>query len=178
MGKIQLSTTYHWTWSSWSVDWVLLSGGQDPVVMHECAGPGLVVQRTQSGSPQCQVHPSRVCFHQNPWEDIQDTLSDCTGIKLSCRSLFAIFVADADCSVCEIRTSSTMPTLKLGVYSYFACVYMCTVSETGVPHSQNSDNFTVTVVGEPKIKEFFFFNTIKVLEYMLLRLLRRYQLAQ
>ena len=55
-----------------------------------------------------------------------------------------------DCSKCEIP-SSTTPTLKLGIYSFFAGVYTCTVSGTGVPHSQNSDKFTVTVVGEPKI---------------------------
>ena len=55
------------------------------------------------------------------------------------------------CSGCNIDTSSTEPTLTVGnpqLYSYYAGVYTCTVSETGRPDSTNSEDFTVTVVGE------------------------------
>ena len=51
-----------------------------------------------------------------------------------------------DC--CSIDTSSTTSTLSVGkppLFSYYAGIYTCTVSESGRPAS---DNFTVTVVGE------------------------------
>ena len=52
---------------------------------------------------------------------------------------------------CDIDTSSTEPTLTVGnphLLSYNAGVYTCTVSETGRSDSTNSEDFTVTVVGE------------------------------
>ena len=56
-----------------------------------------------------------------------------------------------DCIWCNIDTSSTEPTLTVGkrhLFSYYAGVYTCTVSETGISDSTNSEDFTVTVVGE------------------------------
>ena len=55
------------------------------------------------------------------------------------------------CSGCDIDTSSAGYTLSLGyihLYSYHTGVYTCTVSETGRTDSTNSEDFTVTVVGE------------------------------
>ena len=55
------------------------------------------------------------------------------------------------CTGCNVDTSSTTSLLALGqnaLYSYFAGVYTCTVSESGRPDSGNSDDFTVTVVGK------------------------------
>ena len=51
---------------------------------------------------------------------------------------------------CNIDTSSTTSTLDLRrpLYSYFAGIYTCTVSESDRPDSDNSDDFTVRVVGE------------------------------
>ena len=54
-------------------------------------------------------------------------------------------------SNCNIDLSSTGPTLTVGIphlLSYYAGVYTCTVSETGRSDSTNSEDFTVTVVGE------------------------------
>ena len=58
-----------------------------------------------------------------------------------------------DCtgSNCDIDTLSTDPTLTVGnphLLSYYAGVYTCTVRETGRSDSTNSEDFTVTVVGE------------------------------
>ena len=55
-----------------------------------------------------------------------------------------------DCYRCHIDTFSTTSLLALGrpaLSSYFAGVYMCNVSESGRPNSENSDDFTLTVVG-------------------------------
>ena len=54
------------------------------------------------------------------------------------------------CTGCNIDTSSTTSTLTVGspLYSYRAGVYTCTVSESGRPDSDNSDDFTVRVVGK------------------------------
>ena len=54
------------------------------------------------------------------------------------------------CTSCDIDTSSTTSTLTVGspLTSYFAGIYTCTVSESGRPDSDNSDDFTVTVVGK------------------------------
>ena len=53
------------------------------------------------------------------------------------------------CSVCG-SASSTTSTLTVGspLYSYPAGNYTCTVSESGRPDSDNSDDFTVRVVGK------------------------------
>ena len=53
------------------------------------------------------------------------------------------------CTSCP-TASSTTSTLTVGspLYSYRAGVYTCTVSESGRPDSDNSDDFTVKVVGE------------------------------
>ena len=50
---------------------------------------------------------------------------------------------------CYIDVSSTTSTLSLGapIISYRAGIYTCTVSESGRPDSDNSDDFTVRVVG-------------------------------
>ena len=56
-----------------------------------------------------------------------------------------------DCTGCDIDTSSTGSTLTVGnpqLYSYYAGAYTCTVSETNRSDSTNSEDFTVTVVGE------------------------------
>ena len=56
-----------------------------------------------------------------------------------------------DCYSCDVDTSSTDPTLTVGnphLFSYYAGVYTCTVNETGRSASTNSEDFTVTVVGE------------------------------
>ena len=58
-------------------------------------------------------------------------------------------------SNCDIGTLSTGSTLTAGkphMLSYYAGVYTCTVSETGRPNSTNSEDFTVTVVGECHFK--------------------------
>ena len=54
------------------------------------------------------------------------------------------------CSECVTDTSSTTSTLTVGspLYSYRAGIYTCTVSESGRPDSENSDDFTVRVVGK------------------------------
>ena len=55
-----------------------------------------------------------------------------------------------DCTRCNIDLSPNASQLALGhpaLYSYFAGVYTCTVSESGRPDSGSSDDFTVTVVG-------------------------------
>ena len=54
------------------------------------------------------------------------------------------------CTGCDIDTSSTTSTLIVGspLYTYHAGIYTCTVSENGRPDSDNSDDFTVRVVGE------------------------------
>ena len=62
---------------------------------------------------------------------------------------------DCSGSNCDIDTSSTEPTLTMGrphLYSYYAGVYTCTVSETGRSASTNSEDFTVIVVGECHFK--------------------------
>ena len=51
---------------------------------------------------------------------------------------------------CDIDTSSTGPTLTVGIpqlFSYYTGVYTCTVSESGKSASTNSEDFTVTVIG-------------------------------
>ena len=55
-----------------------------------------------------------------------------------------------ECTSCDIDTSSTTSALSLGrpLYSYYAGIYTCTVSESGRPDSDNSDDFTVRVVGK------------------------------
>ena len=55
-----------------------------------------------------------------------------------------------ECTSCDIDASSTTSTLNLRrpLYSYFAGIYTCTVSESGRPDSDNSDDFTVRVVGK------------------------------
>ena len=56
------------------------------------------------------------------------------------------------CSRCVIGSSTTF-TLALGIpalTSYYAGIYTCTVSE-GRPDSDNSDDFTVVVVGKEMI---------------------------
>ena len=56
-----------------------------------------------------------------------------------------------DCTWCDIDASSTEPTLTVGrphLLSYYAGVYTCTVSDAGRSASINSEDFTVTVVGE------------------------------
>ena len=55
----------------------------------------------------------------------------------------------AECSECDIDTSSMTSTLAVGspLYSYHAGIYTCTVSESGRPDSDNSDDFTVRVAG-------------------------------
>ena len=59
------------------------------------------------------------------------------------------------CTNCIVIDTSSPPTtssLTVGqpaLYSYYAGVYTCTVTESGRPDSSgNSDNFTVTVVGK------------------------------
>ena len=55
-----------------------------------------------------------------------------------------------ECHRCNIDTSSTTSSLPLWspLYSHFAGTYTCTVSETGRPDSSNSNDYTVTIVGE------------------------------
>ena len=59
------------------------------------------------------------------------------------------------CSNCVIDTSSTTSTLTVGdpaLYSYYAGIYTCTVTEDGRPESSgNNDDFTVRVVGKMMI---------------------------
>ena len=62
------------------------------------------------------------------------------------------------CTNCVIIDTSSPPstsTLSLGqpsLFSYYAGIYTCTVTEGGRPASSgNSDNFTVAVVGETRI---------------------------
>ena len=53
------------------------------------------------------------------------------------------------CTHCNIDTSSTTSTLIVGrLLTYYAGIYTCTVSESGRPDSDNSDDFTVRVVGK------------------------------
>ena len=58
----------------------------------------------------------------------------------------------SDCEDCTtIGTppySSTLSLAQPALNSYHAGIYTCTVSESGRPDSGNSDDFTVTVVGE------------------------------
>ena len=55
------------------------------------------------------------------------------------------------CTLCPIA-SSTTSTLNISVYgplhSYHAGIYTCTVSESDRPESDNSDDFSVRVVGK------------------------------
>ena len=53
------------------------------------------------------------------------------------------------CTHCG-SVSSTTSILTVGnpLYSYYAGIYTCTVSESGRPDSDNSDDFTVRVVGK------------------------------
>ena len=66
------------------------------------------------------------------------------------------------CHGCGIDTSSTTSTLTLegpALNSYYAGIYTCTVSDSGRPDSDNSDDFTVRVVGkncEVKVHMLFF----------------------
>ena len=55
-----------------------------------------------------------------------------------------------ECTSCDIDTSSTTSTLTLRrpLYSYYDGIYTCTVSESSRPDSDNSDDFTVRVVGK------------------------------
>ena len=59
------------------------------------------------------------------------------------------------CTNCVIDTSSPTSTLTVGdpvLYSYYAGIYTCTVTEDGGPEdSGNNDDFTVTVVGKMMI---------------------------
>ena len=48
---------------------------------------------------------------------------------------------------CSIDTKSTTSTLMVGIYSYNAGIYTCTVSETGKPLSTNNDTFSVVFEG-------------------------------
>ena len=58
----------------------------------------------------------------------------------------------SDCRSCTIigtpPHTSTLRLAELALNSYHAGIYTCTVSESGRPDSGNSDDFTVTVVGE------------------------------
>ena len=51
------------------------------------------------------------------------------------------------CRSCSVYTTSTTSTLMVGIYSYNAGIYTCTVSEPGKPLSTNSDTFSVQFVG-------------------------------
>ena len=55
------------------------------------------------------------------------------------------------CTYCRIA-SSTTSTLTISVVgplrSYHAGIYTCTVSESGRPESENSDDFSIRVVGK------------------------------
>ena len=79
------------------------------------------------------------------------------------------------CSKCDIElsTTSTLALRTLALNSHFAGVYTCTVSESGRPDSDNSDDFTVRVVGkEWELYVMFSYNAFKiiqVLEYMQLQ---------
>ena len=65
-------------------------------------------------------------------------------------------------SRCNIDTSSTSSTLHVGrpLFSHHAGTYTCTVSETGKPDSSNSDDYTVTVVGEMMMCVLYMYCTI------------------
>ena len=54
------------------------------------------------------------------------------------------------CSRCGIKlsTTSTLALSNVELTSYFAGNYTCAVSESGRPDSDNSDDFTVRVVGK------------------------------
>ena len=56
------------------------------------------------------------------------------------------------CTWCNIDLLPTTPsTLTVGIphlFSYYTGVYTCTVRESGRSDSINSDDFTVTVIGE------------------------------
>ena len=54
-----------------------------------------------------------------------------------------------DCTIIgpQLHTS-TLRLAELALNSYHAGIYTCTVSESDRPDSGNSDDFTVTVVGE------------------------------
>ena len=54
-----------------------------------------------------------------------------------------------DCG-CSIDTTPTTPTLEVGplLQSFRAGIYTCTVSETGKPSSESSEDFSVVLVGE------------------------------
>ena len=58
-------------------------------------------------------------------------------------------VPPPDCT-CNIDTTPTTPTLEVGpiLQSFRAGIYTCTVSETGRPSSESSEDFPVIVVGE------------------------------
>ena len=51
------------------------------------------------------------------------------------------------CTSCSVDTTSTTSTLMVGIYSYNAGIYTCTVNETGKPLSTNNDTFSVKFVG-------------------------------
>ena len=51
------------------------------------------------------------------------------------------------CRSCSVDTKSTASTLMVGIYSYNAGIYTCTVNEAGKPLSTNSDTFSVKFVG-------------------------------
>ena len=55
-----------------------------------------------------------------------------------------------DCTFCNIDTTPTTPTLEVGLLlpSFRAGTYTCTVSETGKPSSESSEDFPVVLVGE------------------------------
>ena len=62
-----------------------------------------------------------------------------------------ISTGECDGNKCAIDLSSTTSTLTLGnpsLLSYYAGNYTCNVSETGKPTAHNSDEFSVTIVGE------------------------------
>ena len=71
----------------------------------------------------------------------------------------------SDCRMCTTigpqLHSSTLRLAELALNSYHSGIYTCTVSESGRPDSGNSDDFTVTVVGELMC-------TVQVLEYNIL----------
>ena len=51
------------------------------------------------------------------------------------------------CTSCSVDTTSTTSTLMVGIYSYNAGVYTCTVNEPDKFLSTNSDTFYVKFVG-------------------------------
>ena len=51
------------------------------------------------------------------------------------------------CRSCSVDTTSTTSKLMVGIYSYNAGIYTCTVNEPGKPLSTNSHIFSVKFVG-------------------------------